>query len=370
MKTEIKRYLIKIKKFKFFRHIRLLNIKINKFNYETSFKIREYIYYALIFWIIILFVNIQKEVFVNIYNKINEGGTLFTILKEIINKINATGILFTILIVMIIGMFYFMKIDYKKLIRKQKREKKAIKDAEKEKALREKIEQDQIHENEIKEFQKEIIERLANAIESKDGSTGNHVRRVAEYSKLLAYLLPKELKLTDKEIEELSLISPLHDIGKIAIPDDILKKPDVLNKREKRVIQTHSQHGYEILKDSNIELIKKAEMIAYQHHEKWDGSGYPKNLKGKDIHILSRITAIVDVFDALSSERVYKKAWSQKRIRVLFKLDLRNAKRGKGKIEFDPVLNHIFILNLPEFYKIKLEYPEDGKYIDPLNYHI
>lgn len=363
MKTEIKRYLIKIKKFKFFRHIRLLNIKINKFNYETSFKIREYIYYALILWIIILFVNIQKEVFVNIYNKINEGGTLFTILKEIINKINATGILFTILIVMIIGMFYFMKIDYKKLIRKQKREKKAIKDAEKEKALREKIEQDQIHENEIKEFQKEMIERLANAIESKDGSTGNHVRRVAEYSSKLAKLYG----LDEKLINQLKLISPLHDIGKIAIPDDILKKRAALTINEREVMNKHSQEGKKILENSKIELIQKAEIIAYQHHEKWGGDGYPLKLEGNQIDILSRITAIADVFDALSNERVYKPAWSREEIQEYFQTDLDNSKEEdeKLKVKFDPELNKLFLSNIDEFFSIKEQYPNDCTYIPP-----
>ena len=126
----------------------------------------------------------------------------------------------------------------------------------------------------------------------------------------------------------------MHDIGKVGIPDSILKKPAKLNDEEKTIMHTHAELGYKMLNSSERTLLKSAAIVAYEHHEKWNGSGYPRGLKGDEIHIYGRITAIADVFDALGSERVYKKAWDDEKIFRLFKEE-------SGK-QFDPHLVDIF----------------------------
>ena len=139
--------------------------------------------------------------------------------------------------------------------------------------------------------------------------------------------------------------SPMHDIGKVAIPDAILNKPAKFDEHEREIMNRHSTIGYEMLKHSNRELLKTASIVAYEHHEKWDGSGYPRGLKGEEIHIYGRITAIADVFDALGSDRCYKKAWELDKILNLFK-----EERGR---HFDPVLIDLFFENLDEFLKVR-----------------
>jgi PAS domain S-box-containing protein len=195
----------------------------------------------------------------------------------------------------------------------------------------------------IVETQKEIIFRLGALAESRSKETGLHVRRVAKYSELLAlyYGINKE------EAEIIKTASPMHDIGKIAIPDVILNKPSRYTPEEFEIMKTHAKIGYDMLKDSNKEILKAASIIAYEHQEKYDGSGYPRGLKGEDIHIYGRITAVADVFDALGSARVYKKAWNDKDIFELFENE-------SGK-HFDPVLIKIFFDNLDEFLKIRDE---------------
>ena len=177
--------------------------------------------------------------------------------------------------------------------------------------------------------------------ETKSKETGNHVKRVAEYSKLLAILYG----LSDEEATMLKEASPMHDIGKVAIPDEILKKPSKFTNEEWEIMKTHAIKGYEILKTSNRPLLKTASIVALQHHEKWDGTGYPHKLKGEDIHIYGRITAIADVFDALGSQRCYKKAWDLDKILNLFKEE-------KGK-HFDPKLIDLFFGNLDKFLDIR-----------------
>jgi len=142
----------------------------------------------------------------------------------------------------------------------------------------------------------------------------------------------------------------MHDIGKIGISDDILNKPGKLDKNEWDVMRTHSTIGYEILKNSTRPILQAAATVAYTHHEKWDGSGYPIGLKGEEIHIFGRITAIADVFDALGSDRVYKEAWPLEKILDFFK-------EQKGK-HFDPKLIDIFFDNLDEFLKIRDKYKD------------
>lgn len=139
--------------------------------------------------------------------------------------------------------------------------------------------------------------------------------------------------------------SPMHDIGKVAIPDAVLNKPGRFDAEERRIMDTHAVLGYEMLKHSHRALLQAAAIVAYEHHEKWDGSGYPQCLSGEAIHIYGRITALADVFDALGSDRVYKKAWDDERIFVLFK-----EERGK---HFDPQLVDIFFEHLDEFLTIR-----------------
>ena len=191
--------------------------------------------------------------------------------------------------------------------------------------------------------QREIIYRLGAIAEARSKETGLHVRRVAKYSEMLALYHG----LSQKEAEILKMASPMHDIGKIAIPDAILNKPAKFTEEEFEIMKTHAKLGYDMLKDSNKEILKAAAIIAYEHQEKYDGSGYPRCLKGEDIHIYGRITAIADVFDALGSARVYKKAWKDE---AIFQL----LKDGAGK-HFDPKLIDIFFEHLDEFLKIRDE---------------
>ncbi|WP_207671256.1 DUF3369 domain-containing protein [Paenibacillus cymbidii] len=199
---------------------------------------------------------------------------------------------------------------------------------------------------EVENTQKEIIFTMGEITETRSKETGYHVKRVAEYSKLLAlaYGLPEE------EAETIRLASPMHDVGKVGIPDDILNKPGKLTDDEFEVIKTHASIGHSMLKHSQIKLLNAAAIIAHQHHEHYDGSGYPNGLKGENIHIYGRIIAIADVFDALGSERVYKKAWELPEIIDLFK-----AERGK---HFDPALVDIFLSNIEGMMQIR------GKYTD------
>ena len=197
---------------------------------------------------------------------------------------------------------------------------------------------------EIEDTQKEVVFTMGAIGESRSKETGHHVKRVAEYSKVLAL----KYGLSNAEAELLKQASPMHDIGKIAIPDSILNKPGRFDEEERKVMDTHSNLGYDMLNSSKRPLLKLAAIIAHQHHEKWDGSGYPQGLKGGEIDINGRITAIADVFDALGSDRIYKKAWEDERIFNLFK-----DERGK---HFDPKLVDIFFDNLDTFLGIRDRY--------------
>jgi response regulator RpfG family c-di-GMP phosphodiesterase len=195
--------------------------------------------------------------------------------------------------------------------------------------------------HEIENTQKEVVFTMGSIGESRSKETGNHVKRVAEYSKLLALYYG----LDEKEAELLKQASPMHDIGKVAIPDSILNKPGRFNDSERKIMDTHATFGYEMLKHSDRALLKTAAIVAYEHHEKWDGTGYPRGLSGENIHIYGRITALADVFDALGSDRCYKKAWDDEKIFNLFK-----EERAK---HFDPRLIDIFFEHLDEFLKIR-----------------
>lgn len=194
---------------------------------------------------------------------------------------------------------------------------------------------------EIIETQKEVVFIMGAIAETRSNETGNHVKRVAEYSKTLGLLYG----LNDDEAELLKQASPMHDIGKIGIPDIILNKPGIHTDEERIIMMTHAELGYSMLKHSKRAIMKAASIIAHEHHEKWDGTGYPKGLKEEDIHIYARITAVADVFDALGSERVYKKKWEDERIFDLFS-------RETGK-HFDPKLINLFFENVNVFLAIR-----------------
>jgi putative two-component system response regulator len=158
----------------------------------------------------------------------------------------------------------------------------------------------------IRESHIEMILNLAIAAEYKDPDTGNHILRISDYATELA----KALKLPKDEIETLRYASPMHDIGKIGIPDKILQKPGKLDGEEWEVMKTHTVIGWRMFANSTSPLLKAVSQIAYTHHEKFDGTGYPNGVKGRDIPLFGRIIAIVDVFDAVVSKRCYKNAWT------------------------------------------------------------
>lgn len=158
---------------------------------------------------------------------------------------------------------------------------------------------------EIEQTRREIIDRLGRAAEYKDNETGMHVIRMSRYSKLLA----EQINAPDNWVDILYNAAPMHDVGKIGIPDKILLKPGKLNEEEWKEMQRHVQYGADIIGKHSSELLQMAREIALFHHEKFDGSGYPHGTVGEDIPLSARIVAIADVFDALTSERPYKEAW-------------------------------------------------------------
>ena len=156
----------------------------------------------------------------------------------------------------------------------------------------------------LRETQSEMIFRFAIAAEYKDADTGGHILRISDYSVELA----RAIHMPEEQVAELRYASPMHDIGKIGIPDSILQKPGKLTPEEWEIMKQHTLIGSKIFDGSQSPLLKAAAQIALTHHEKFDGSGYPRGLKGENIPIFGRIVAIVDVFDAIVSERCYKKA--------------------------------------------------------------
>jgi response regulator RpfG family c-di-GMP phosphodiesterase len=200
--------------------------------------------------------------------------------------------------------------------------------------------------NEVIDTQREVIFTLGEIVETRSKETANHVRRVAEYSYLLATLAG----CSDEEAELVRLASPMHDIGKIGIPDHILNKPGKLTTEEFEIIKSHTQIGFEILKQSNRKIMKTAATIALQHHERWDGSGYPNAVSGDAIHLYGRITSVADVFDALGHKRVYKDAWEEKDI-----LDYMLEQSG---VMFDPKIVQLLFDNIEKMQEIKTQYPD------------
>jgi len=195
--------------------------------------------------------------------------------------------------------------------------------------------------SELENSQKELIWFLTELMESTSDETGKHIRRVAEISALLAKLHPT---LTDTDADTLYHASPMHDIGKMTVPHEILHKPGKYTPEEFEVMKSHTTNAYKLLSGSKRKLIKSAAIIAYQHHEKWDGSGYPRGLKGSDIHIYGRIVALADVFDALTHQRCYKTAWT-----VDDAVAFIQEQRG---YHFDPELVDLMISHLDQFANI------------------
>lgn len=194
---------------------------------------------------------------------------------------------------------------------------------------------------EVEENQREMIYVLMEVMESTSDETGKHIKRVAEVSRLLAYYTDY---LSEEDEEVIFHAAPMHDIGKIAIPKEILHKPGKLTPKEFEIMQTHATKGKDFLKNSKRKLLTAASIIAHEHHEKWDGTGYPRGLKAEEIHIFGRIVALADVFDALTHKRQYKKAWE-----ITEAVDYIKSLKS---IQFDPKLVDIFIEHLPEFIKI------------------
>jgi putative two-component system response regulator len=185
----------------------------------------------------------------------------------------------------------------------------------------------------IREQEREAIFCLAKAAEYRDPETGAHILRMAHYSKHIAH----NMGLSPEQQELLLQAAPMHDIGKVGTPDAILLKPGKLTVGEFEIMKEHAFIGYEVLGTSKSPLLKEAAEIAHTHHEKFDGSGYPRGLKGSEIPIFGRIVAVADVFDALTSERPYKKAWSIEQASQLLR-------DGSGK-HFDPECVAAFFVN-------------------------
>jgi putative two-component system response regulator len=194
--------------------------------------------------------------------------------------------------------------------------------------------------DELNRMQDEVMNRLLRAIEFRDHETGDHINRISEYTTIIA----KGLGLLEENIDKLTYASLMHDIGKIGVPDEVLNKPGTLNNSEWEQMKTHTVKGAEILENSGSKVIQLAEQIALTHHEKWDGTGYPEGLSGTNIPLSGRIVAIVDVFDALMSERPYKKAWK-------FEAAVNYLQEQSGK-HFDPDVVKAFFENLPEIKKV------------------
>ncbi len=199
--------------------------------------------------------------------------------------------------------------------------------------------------NEIESTLRETVYTMGVIEEQRSKETNNHTRRVTLYSRFLA----QQVGLSAQDVDLITTASPLHDIGKLGIPDEILFKPGQLTPEERQVMEHHTRIGYTMLCHSQRSILKAGAIVALQHHEKWDGSGYPQKLKGEAIHIYGRIVAVADVFDALYSERIYKESWSIEKIVAFFKQE-----RGR---HFDPEMTDIFLNNTAAFVAIYQQHP-------------
>ncbi len=199
---------------------------------------------------------------------------------------------------------------------------------------------------ELVRTQKEIILTLGECVESRSKETASHVRRVSECSSLMA----TSLGMSPQDVDLVRLASPMHDVGKIGIPDSILLKPGKLTAEEFTVMKTHPRIGYHILKASRRPIMQAAAIIAHEHHERWNGQGYPRGLAGEAIHPFGRIACIIDVFDSLLSRRVYKEPWPLTRV-----LDFIRQERGEM---FDPEMVDILLTHAGAFVATRDHFPD------------
>lgn len=199
---------------------------------------------------------------------------------------------------------------------------------------------------EVLDAQSDVMNRLCEAVESRSKETGSHIRRIALYSRKLARLTG----LSEGDIELITVASPMHDIGKVAIPDSILNKPGKLDPQQWEVMKTHAHEGFRLLAHPHFSVMQAGAEIAKTHHERWDGSGYPLGLVGQQIPIMGRIVALVDVFDALLSRRPYKEPWPLEKVAE----EIRSL-RGK---QFDPDLTDIFLNHIDDFHEIFTQFPD------------
>lgn len=200
---------------------------------------------------------------------------------------------------------------------------------------------------EVERTQKELLYMVGESIEARSKETGAHVRRVAYICELLSI----KLDMPTNFIEAIRLAAPLHDLGKIAVPEVILHKPGKLDDEEWEIMKRHAEEGGQLLERSNSSISKLGSRLARCHHENWDGSGYPLGLSGDDIPIEARIMAIADVFDALGSKRSYKEKWDNDEIRAF----LISEKSKK----FDPKIIDVFIENFEDFVAIREQFPDE-----------
>ncbi|MCL4512835.1 MAG: response regulator, partial [Candidatus Eremiobacteraeota bacterium] len=209
-----------------------------------------------------------------------------------------------------------------------------------------KILEEKVHERtaEIQETQLETIQRLSLVAEYRDDDTGMHIKRMSQY----AVLLGKATGMKDEEAKLLFYAAQMHDIGKIKVPDHVLLKPGKLTPDEWEVVKFHTVLGSRILSGSKSKLLQMAELIALTHHERWDGTGYPTGLKGKDIPFVSRLCSLADVFDALTSKRPYKEPWPVEKAAD-------EIKRLKG-VNFDPELTDLFLEIFDKILEAKNKY--------------
>jgi len=199
---------------------------------------------------------------------------------------------------------------------------------------------------ELDETRLEIIRRLGRAAEYRDNETGMHVIRMSKYSQQIAI----QIGLDEEQAELILNAAPMHDIGKIGIPDAVLLKPGKLDNDEYDIMKKHCEYGVMIIGEHPSEILKLANTAALTHHEKWNGKGYPNGLAGEDIPLIGRITAVADVFDALTSERPYKKGWEVEKA-----LNLIKDESGQ---HFEPRLVNAFVDVFPKILEIKAQYAD------------
>jgi putative two-component system response regulator len=212
--------------------------------------------------------------------------------------------------------------------------------------LEEALQDLRLSETKVLDSQAETIFRLARLVEFRDEETGHHVQRMSAYCEILA----RQIGLPEQKCELIRLASQLHDVGKVAIPDNILLKRGKLTLKEFEIIKGHAETGYKMLAGSASEVVQVGAIITRSHHEHWDGSGYPDGLAGEAIPREGRIAAVADVFDALTSDRVYRSAFPLRAA-----IDIMQANRGS---HFEPALLDAFMASLPEVEAIRNTYTD------------